>query len=112
MDLHVIEARLAVNSFRIAEVLVRHHSLGLYLDVCLYKEEKLLVSIPEIWIHKKQKKKFGFWFNKTDYDECQRIVLNKVFDMLGLDLETAIKEQTSFFDNKKKLTVEKNNVTL
>ena len=100
MDLHVIEARLAVNSFRIAEVLVRHHSLGLYLDVCLYKEEKLLVSIPEIWIHKKQKKVW-VWFNKTDYDECQRIVLNKVFDMLGLDLETAIKEQTSFLITKR-----------
>ena len=112
MDLHVIEAKLAVNSFRIAEVLVRYYCLGLYLDICLYKEKKLWVRMPEIWLHRTNKRKFGFWFEKTDSDKCQEIILNKVFDMLGLDLDKAIKEKRNFFADKNKLTVKENNITL
>lgn len=112
MDLHVVEAKLAVNKFRVAEVLVNFHGLGLYLDVCLYKKEKLWVRMPEIWLRRTHKRKFGFWFDKADSDKCQEIILNKVFDMLGLDLETAIKERDSFFAKKKELTAEENNITL
>lgn len=112
MDLHVVEAKLAVNSFRIAEVLVKYHGLGLYLDVCLYKDEKLWVRMPEIWLHRTNKRKFGFWFEKADSDKCQEIILNKVFDMLGLDLDAAIKEKRDFFSHKNKLTLEENNITL
>lgn len=112
MDLKVIEVRLAVNTFRIAEVLVNFHGLGLYLDVCVYKDEKLWVRMPEIWLHRTTKRKFGFWFNKADSDKCQEIILNKVFDMIGLDLDTAIKEKHNFFASKNKLTAEENNITL
>jgi len=68
--------------------------------------------MPEIWIKRTSKRKFGFWFDKADSDECQRIILSKVFDMLELDLDTAIKVRRDFFANKNKLTLEENNITL
>ncbi len=111
MDIKVVEARLAVNKFRIAEVLVNYYGLGLYLDICVYKDEKLWVRMPEIWLHRTEKRKFGFWFDKKDSDKCQEVILNKVFDMIGLDLESAMRERKNFFTNKKDLTEGKNNIT-
>lgn len=112
MDIRVQEAKLSVTKFRVAQALVKYHELGFYVDICLYKEEKLWVRMPEMWVNKTKKKRFFFWIDKTDSDRFQEIVLNKVFDMLGLDLATAIKEKNAFFSNKNKLTVEENNITL
>lgn len=112
MDIHVVEAKMSVNKFRIAEVLVNFHGLGLYLDVCLYKDEKLWVRMPEIWIKRTDKRRFAFWFSREDSDKCQEIILNKVFDMLELNVDKAIAERKRFFDQRKKLTEEENNITL
>lgn len=112
MDINVVEAKMSVSKFRIAEVLINYHGLGLFLDVCLYKNEKLWVKMPEIWLNKTSKRRFCFWFTKEDSDKCQEIILNKVFDMLELDVEKAIAERQRYFEQRKKLTEEKNNITL
>lgn len=109
MEIRVIEARMKVDRFKVAQVLVEYHGLGMYLDICLYKKEKLWVRMPEIWINQKTKKRFGFWFDKNRSDACQEIVLRRVNDMLGLDVERAIQELEQFAANTKKLTgIEKN----
>lgn len=100
MNLHIVEARMTVNKYRIAEVLVNFNGIGIFLDICLYKDEKLWVRMPEIWLTKTIKRRFCFWFNKEDSDKCQKIILNKVFDMLELDLSRAIEERKRFFKKK------------
>jgi hypothetical protein len=112
MEIRVIEARMKVDRFKVAQVLVEYHGLGLYLDICLYKKEKLWVRMPEIWIGKKTKKRFGFWFDKNRSDAFQEIVLRKVNDMLGLDVERAIQELEQFAANTKKLTGKEKNINL
>lgn len=112
MDIHVVEARMCTNKFRIAEALVHYHGLGIYVDICLYKDEKLWVRMPEFWVTPKHKRRLTFWVNKADSDLCQEIILNKVFDMLELDVDKAMRERKRFFDQRKKLTEEENNITL
>jgi hypothetical protein len=112
MDIHVEEVHMAVSKFRIAQAVVKYHELGFYVDICLFKEEKLWVRMPEIWITPTRKRRFFFWVDKADSDRFQEIVLNKVFDMLGLNLEIAIKEKNAFFAKRFKSTEKENNITL
>ena len=65
-----------------------------------------------MWLTPHAKRKFAFWESKEISDRCQEIVLNKVFDMLGLDLESAIKEKNAFFAKRKELTPKEKNITL
>jgi cytochrome oxidase assembly protein ShyY1 len=68
--------------------------------------------MPEIWIDKENKKRFLYWENQDESDKFQILVLKKVCDSLGLDLEKAIKIRLDYIANGKKLKLKRKDVMI
>jgi len=100
----VIRAEYRPNTRRIASVLVKYYDLVMNCDICLYKNERLWVRMPEVWLTADQKVRFAYWDGKEKSDEFQDYVLKKLFDMLGLDLAMAQKLKNEAYANKKRMT--------
>lgn len=109
--LEVLNVEIKVNQCRLGNVYVRYHDLLIACEVCLYKEEKLWIRMPEVWITKEQKKPYVRWVDKKNSDKFQELILSKVFDMVGLTLEDAIKMKNEFNSKRKSLTTGKNKIT-
>lgn len=97
---------------RIGVVIVSYYDLVILCDLCVYKDEKLWVRMPELWINKDTKKSFVSWKNKIISDEFQSQILKKVFDMVGITVEKAVKIRKDFFTRRKEMTEMKNKFTL
>lgn len=111
----VIEARVAVNKRRIGTVTLNQGGLMIYCDICLYKDEKLWIRMPEYWVNEETKIRFAFWETKELSDQKQDFILKKVFDMIGLDVPRAVEEKKAYRDmqtKKKELTKQENKLTL
>jgi len=96
----VVKVEIRPSSFRLGIVIVSYYDLVLSCDLCIYKEEKLWIRMPEMWINHNEKKKFVWWQEKNFSDDFQNLVLKKVFDMVGLTLEQAIELRKDFFAKK------------
>ncbi len=94
-------AAILVNRVRLGYVDVLYHELLIRCDICLFEDKKLWIKMPEKWI-KGRKYRFVYWPTKEKSDEVQQIVLNKVFDMLGLDLPLAIQLRDNWKAKKEK----------
>lgn len=108
----VLKAEISVTRTRIGTLLLSHEGLILSCEICVYKDEKLWIRMPEIWTEKGKKCRLAFWESKELSDEKQVIILNKVFDMLNLDLAKAIELRKKFFTTRKELTKQENKLTL
>jgi UV DNA damage repair endonuclease len=108
----VLKADLRPNTRRIASVLVKYYDLVMNCDICIYKNEKLWVRMPEVWMTPDLKVRFAYWDGKEKSEEFQDYVLKKVFDMIGLDIEMAVKLKTEAFAKKKRMTRLNKTVTL
>lgn len=100
----VLKANLKPNTRRIASVLIKYYDLVMNCDICLYKNEKLWVRMPEVWMTPELKVKFAYWDGKEKSDQFQDYVLKKVFDMLGLDVAMAQKLKAEAYGKKKRMT--------
>lgn len=90
------------NKLRLATMLIKYYDILIKCDLVLFRKEKLWVRMPEVWITKEHKMRFVEWESKNKSDEFQESLLNKVFEMVGLDLEKAIELSQEFKKKKKK----------
>lgn len=97
----VKSAEIAPNKFRIGYVIVMYHDLRLRCEICLYKDIKLWIRMPEIWLNDAIKKRYVFWDETEKSDEFQKIILKKVFDLIGLTVESAIKIRNEYQEKRK-----------
>ena len=95
----------------LAKVIVRYFDLMLYCELCVYKNESLWVRMPEIWTTPKSKKSFVSWVNQDKSDEFQKVILKKLFDMVGFTLSDALRIRKGFF-KKKRMTLKKEKLIL
>lgn len=98
-----------VNRMRLGHLKVKYYDLTIKCDLCLYKNQKLWVRMPEIWIGN-HKHNFIYWESKEKSRESQDIILNKVFDLTGFTLEKAIKLKNEWTAIKKKADKNKQNI--
>lgn len=108
----VLEAEISVSKRRIGRVVINHEGLIVCCDICLYKDQKLWIRMPEIWLDNEKKLRLVFWETQQISDEKQEIILNKVLDILDLDIEKAKKLKKDFFTERKELTKQENKFTL
>ena len=95
----------------LGKVIVRYFDLILYCELCVYKNESLWVRMPEIWLTKKHKKCFVSWVSKDKSDEFQKVILKKLFDMVGFTIQEALRIRKGFF-KKKRMTLKKEKLIL
>jgi hypothetical protein len=108
----VLLVEVKPSAFRIGTVFLRYYDLSMSCDICLFKNERLWIRLPEMWISQTKKISFVRWIDKGHSDNFQKLILSKVFDMVGLTLESAIEMKDEFFRKRKKLTQQKNKFTL
>ena len=108
----VLKVDIKPTNFRMGAILVKYYDSMICCDLCLYKDEKFWVRMPEVWLSKTFKRQFIFWETKEKSDEFQKEVLKKVFDMVPLTLESAIQMRTDFFAERNKMTLNKKKITL
>lgn len=106
--LEIFDVVLKPNASRIGHLNVRYHELVIKCDICLYKEEKLWIRMPEKWTGDR-KCRFVYWDGKEISDKYQELILNKVFDMVGLDLPKGLEIKRSYWQSKKKADNNKEN---
>ena len=110
--LEVLSAEISVTKKRLGTVVINHEGLIVYCEICVYKDEKLWIRMPEYWTCKGNKIHLACWESKEISDEKQVIILNKVFAMLDLNLEKALELRKNFFTTRKELTKQENKFTL
>lgn len=110
--LEVINAEISVTKKRLGTVLINHEGLIVSCEICVYKDEKLWIRMPEFWTREGNKIQKAWWESKEISDEKQVIILNKVFAMLDLNLEKALELRKNFFTTRKELTKQENKLTL
>lgn len=110
--IEVVNVNIQACAFRMGCVLVKYHELLICCDLCLYKDQNFWIRMPETWVSNKTKRQFVFWDNLEKSDDFQKEVLKKVFDVIPLTLESAIKMRKDFFAEKKKMTLKKKQTTL
>lgn len=103
----VIHADIKVTPTRVGTVTINHEGLVVRCDICVYKNEKLWVRMPEYWITPESKVRICYWGSKELSDEKQVFILNKVFDMTGLDLQRAVKEKQAYWQSQKEKRIDK-----
>jgi len=110
--LEVLHAEINPTSTRLGIVVIRYYELVVYCEICVYKEQNLWVRMPEIWTTTEFKRRLVYWENQKLSDLYQVIILKKVFDLIGLNLEEGIRIKREFLIKRKELTREKNKLTL
>lgn len=93
----VLHAEIGVTKTCLGTVFISHEGLVIYCEICIYKNERLWIRMPEIWTSPQNKKRMCYWANKEISDEKQKLILGKVFDMLGLDLAKGIELRKNYF---------------
>lgn len=102
--LKVLKAELISTDLRLGVVHVRYHDLTLMCDICLYKNQKLWIRMPEVWLTKSYKKRFAYWHDPLKSEEFQKDVIEQIFAMTGLTLPMAIGMRKNFVEKKKLMT--------
>jgi len=111
----VVSARIDADAWRIGEVVIDHYGLMVSCDICIYKNEKLWIRMPEFWLGNQSKVRKTWWKDQALSDEMQVFILKKVFDMIELDVPRAIAEKKAYrvaINKKKELTKQENKLTL
>ena len=88
----------------IGDITIRYYDLMLFCELCVYKDEHLWIRMPEVWVNEKTKKNFNSWISKDTSKEFQKVILKKLFDMVGFTLEEALRIRKDFF-KKKRMTL-------
>ncbi len=97
---------------RLGIVHVKYYELVLCCEYCIYKEEKLWIRMPEVWLTTEVKKSYVYWMEKDKSAEFQMCVLKKLFDMINLTLDSAKKIRADFFKKRKQVTIKKEKISL
>lgn len=100
----VVNIDMKCTDLRIGVVNIRNNKMVVSCDICVYKREKLWIRMPEVWLDPRTKRRFNWFENTQDSEEFQKIVLKKVFDMIGLTLDQAIQMRKDFFSERNKMT--------
>jgi len=108
----VVYAQISPSRFRLGTAMVAYHDIRILCDICLYKDTKLWIRMPEIWLENSVKKQLVFWDDKQKSDEFQKIILSKIFDLIGLTLESAISMKNEYMNKKMASQSEENKITL
>jgi hypothetical protein len=106
--LEIYDVVLHADDNRIGRVNVSYHELEILCDICVYKQERLWIRFPERWM-KDKKIRLVHWKEKEISDQYQQIILNKVFEMVGLDLEKGLELKKNHLAKKKKTDKNKEN---
>ena|SRR5687768_5132492 len=106
LEVTEIEIKPSIN--RLGFLKLKYYELVIKCDICLYKENKLWIRMPEMWIDDR-KKRFVCWESQEISDEKQEIILNKVFDLVGLDLPKAVELKRNWCNSKKNADKNKEN---
>jgi hypothetical protein len=85
---------------RLGIVNLKYYDLRIKCDICVWEDKKLWIRFPETW-NKGVKLRHVYWENKDISDKHQQIILKKVFDMIGLDLQQAVILKKAFFNRNK-----------
>lgn len=110
--IEVFNINLSPDWNRLGTLCVRYYDLAFCCQICVYKYEKLYIRMPEIWVNRETKKQFMWWPTKDESVKFQEMVLKKVFDMVGLTLETAVQMKKDFFASQKQMTNKRKEITL
>src|SRR5690606_32760054 len=110
--LDVIEAKIDPTKTRIGTVVVSYYDLALNCDICVYNTERVWIRLPEWWQSREEKKRLAFWPMRDLSNSFQESIVSKVFNLLNLNLEEAIKIKKAYFKKRKELTSEKNKFIL
>lgn len=96
----LIKVILKPKKHRLGLLYVKYFNLTLRCDLCLYKNEKLWVRMPEKWTSPENKKSFVFWERKEHSDAFQEIVLDQLRKKSNFSLQEAIEMKKTFLEQK------------
>lgn len=97
------------NATRVGFLKVKYYDLIIKCDICLYKNEKLWIRMPETWVQDK-KKNYAYWESKEKSNINQEIILKKLSDLMGFSLEIAIELKRKWLASKKSADNNKENI--
>lgn len=97
----VTKVSLKANLTRLGLVVVKYYDLYISCDLCLYKNERFWIRMPEIWDENAKKRTFVFWDEKEKSDEFQKEVLKQIFEMHPLTIEEGAQLRKKFFVTRK-----------
>ncbi len=100
--LEVLRVIIRPGPRRIACVHVKYHDIILMCDLCIYKNEKLWIRMPEHWATPTLKVSSAHWEDKAISDTFQMMVLDMIKKQMGFDLKAAIKIKQEWLSKKKK----------
>ncbi len=109
--IEVLKIDMKTTKTRLGVVYIKYYNLVVCCDICIYKNENLWLRMPEIWLTPTIKRSFVFWESKQDSKDFQKDVLNKLFDMVGLTLESAMQMRAAFFAKRKEMTNNRKEIT-
>lgn len=96
----LLKVVLKPKKHRLGLLYIKYYNLTIRCDLCLYKNEKLWVRMPEKWTNPENKKKFVFWENKDDSNAFQQIVLDQLHKKSKFNLQEAIELRKKFLEQK------------
>jgi len=102
--IEITKINMGPNARRLGQIHVKYFDIILKLEVCLYKDEKLWVRMPEIWINASTRKRYTYFDNPDKSQEFQNQVLSQFIEKTGLNLESAIEMRKSGMKKRDKIT--------
>ena len=87
--IEIVDCGISVDITRIGFVMVKYNDLIISCDICVYKQQKIWIRLPEMWISETQKRRFLYWPSEEKSNDFQKEVLSKLEDLLGLNLPVA-----------------------
>lgn len=103
MKIEVVKVAIKTHKTRLATVLLKYYDLLMMCDLCIFKEERLWIRMPEIW-RNEQKQRFCAW-EKTETSEAfQREVLKQIEEKEGITLQKGIELRNAYMERRKSVT--------
>jgi Holliday junction resolvase RusA-like endonuclease len=96
----IIKLGIEPKPFRIGWVNVQYHDIVIRCSICVFKEEKIYIRMPEMFV-KDEKLPYVFWQSKKDSDNFQKEVLKALKLSIGLDLKKAVELKREGHEKKK-----------
>lgn len=106
--LEIFDVVMKTNDTRLGHLKVRYYDLFVRCDICMYKEEKLYIRFPEYWVIG-NKFRYVYWDGRETSDKYQKIILDKLLELIGLDFDKALELKRKYWSEKKNADNNKEN---
>jgi hypothetical protein len=99
--IEVLNYEIKPTPMRLGWINVRYHDILIRCSICVFKDEKLFVRMPEMFL-KERKMQFVSWISRKHSNAFQNQMLEYLKEKEGLDLAKAVILKAQGQEKKKK----------